>query len=80
MKSKAEKRINGGLAIYYGIGGLVTGAGILIYFFTWLYEVFFGDREFSLGACLGLLIVSMIFLAIGYSILRVGYEELEEPH
>jgi hypothetical protein len=43
-----------------------------------LYKVFTGQREFSWGALIGMVSAVAIAGAIGYSLMRVGYEEIEK--
>ncbi|MBS1486737.1 MAG: hypothetical protein JST43_04045 [Bacteroidetes bacterium] len=75
---KKINKVNGGIAIYYGISFLIGAIGGLIGIVVWLFKIFTGQIDFSWGMLIGLIIFTMASGAIGYSILRVGYEEIEK--
>ncbi|TXH30252.1 MAG: hypothetical protein E6Q96_01990 [Cyclobacteriaceae bacterium] len=78
MSKKVQKRVNGGLAIYYGMGtalGVVAG---FIGFIVWIIKVVLGKVEFSWGAAIIIPVILIAMGAMAYSLLRVGYEELED--
>jgi hypothetical protein len=78
MNKKTSRRVNGGIAIYYGISSIIGAIGGLIGIGIWLFKVFTNQTDFSWGILLGLIIITGILGAIGYPIFRVGYEEIEK--
>jgi hypothetical protein len=78
MNKKTIRRINGGIAIYYGIGSIIVAIGGVIGIGTWLFKVVTDQTTFSWGTLAGLIVITAAIGAIGYSILRVGYEEIEK--
>ncbi|HMQ00939.1 MAG TPA: hypothetical protein PKC24_14260 [Cyclobacteriaceae bacterium] len=72
------KRVNGGFAIYYGISIVIGAIAVLFGIGVWLYKVFINETEFSWGTLIALLVLSGVVGIIGYIILRVGYEQIEE--
>jgi hypothetical protein len=78
MNKKTISRVNGGLAIYYGIGSIVVAIGGIVGIGVWLFKVFTDQTNFSWGTLVGLTIVTVTMGAIGYSILRVGFDEMEK--
>lgn len=78
MNKKTISKVNGGIAIYYGISGLLVAIAGLISIGIWLFKVFTGQADFSWGTLTGLTVVVAVVGLIGYSILRVGYEEMEK--
>lgn len=78
MSKKITGRVNGGLAIYYGMGVLILAILGFVGVGVWLYKVFTGQRVFSWGALIGMVSAVAIAGAIGYSLMRVGYEEIEK--
>lgn len=78
MSSKNNRRISGGLSVYYGMSSLLAGIGVGIALLVWLYKVFTNEAEFSWGTLGGLIAIAAVLGLIGYAILRVGYEEIEE--
>ncbi|HCZ35776.1 MAG TPA: hypothetical protein DHV26_07595 [Cytophagales bacterium] len=78
MSKKVQKRVNGGLAIYYGMGAGALSVASLVALIVWIVKVFLGKTEFSWGAVILLPIVIFGFGFMAYALLRVGYEELED--
>lgn len=78
MSKKTTNRVNGGLAIYYGISSIIGAVGGVIGIGIWLFKVLTNQTNFSWGTLVGLIIITGVLGAIGYSILRVGYEEIEK--
>lgn len=75
---KIQKRVNGGLAIYYGMGSILTAIGSVIALFVRLFKVWNGTAEFSWSLLIILLVFTAIVGFVGYLLLRVGYEEIED--
>ena len=78
MNKKTINRVNGGIAIYYGIGAIIGAIGGVIGIGIWLFKVFTNQINFSWGNLAGLVLITIVLGLIGYSILRVGYEEIEK--
>jgi predicted permease len=78
MSRKLVKRVNGGIAIYYGIASLLAAVAGIIGTIVWLFKIFTDQTDFSWGTLATLVIATAVSGFIGYSILRVGFEELEE--
>ena len=78
MNKNTIRKINGGIAIYYGIGAVVGAIAGVIGIGIWLFKVFAHQTNFSWGILATLAIISVVLGVVGYSILRVGYEEIEE--
>ncbi|MBX2914416.1 MAG: hypothetical protein KF856_03980 [Cyclobacteriaceae bacterium] len=78
MSKKVQKRANGGLAIYYGMGTALSVVAGFVGFIVWIVKVVLGKVEFSWGATIIIPIILIALGAMAYSILRVGYEELED--
>lgn len=78
MNKKTIHKVNGGIAIYYGIGSIIGAFGGLIAIGIWLFNVFTDRTNFSWGSFAGLILITAALGAIGYSILRIGYEEIEK--
>jgi len=75
---KIQKRVNGGFAIYYGMSSALFSVGSLIGLFVWMYKVFVGKTDFSWVIPIMLVIVIAVAGFVGYLLLRVGYEEIED--
>ena len=78
MNKKTINRVNGGIAFYYGISSIIGAAAGLIGIGTWLFKVFTDQTNFSWGTLIGLTLLTAVLGGIGYSILRVGYEEIKK--
>jgi hypothetical protein len=75
--SKIQRRVNGGLAIYYGIGSMLTAIGSVIALIVRLFKIWSGTAELSWAILILLLVFAAITGFVGYLLLRVGYEEIE---
>jgi hypothetical protein len=78
MNKKLGHKINGGLAIYYGIGFAVLSITGLILLAGSLIRSIIGGTSFSLWGTVGFAVFSAVMGLIAYAILRVGYEEMEK--
>lgn len=78
MNRKTINRVNGGIAIYYGILSVMGAVGALVGIGIWLFKVYAGLAEFSWEILTATTVITVILGAIGYSILRVGYEQIEK--
>jgi hypothetical protein len=77
MGRKIGHRINGSLAIWYGISLLIVGLGAVIGLVFWLYEMIAHPARTSPG---GVMLPGIIATAAGlsgYAFMRVGLEELD---
>lgn len=77
MNRRTANRVSGGIAIFYGISSIVGAIGGITGIGIWLFKVFTDQIVFSWGTLIGLIIITGLLAAMGYSILRVGYEEIE---
>jgi predicted tellurium resistance membrane protein TerC len=78
MRKKVIRRINGSIAIYYGIGCAVTAIVGAIFTGAWLFKAFTNETEFSGWTLVGICISITVLGAMGYVLLRIGYEEMEK--
>ena len=78
MNKKTIRRVNGGIAIYYGISSTLAAIAGVIAIGIWLFKVFTDQTNFSWGTFATLTIITAALGVIGYLILRVGYEEIEK--
>lgn len=78
MNRKTINKVNGGIAIYYGIGSIVGAIAGIISICVWLFQVFTDSREFEWGTLVALTIITAVLGLIGYAITRVGYEQIEK--
>jgi hypothetical protein len=78
MNKKTINRVNGGIAIYYGIGSIIGAIAGVVGLGVWLFKVFTDQINFSWGTLATITIITAALGVIGYSIVRVGYEEIEE--
>lgn len=76
--SKRTTKVNGGIAIYYGFACTVAAIAAAIGTGNWLYKVFTDEKIFSWGTLVILVIITAALGIMGYIILRVGYEEMED--
>lgn len=77
-KSKLEKRISGGFAIYYGVGSLLASISAFIGLIVWGFKVMAGTEQFRWVVPVLLTIFIAISGFVSYLLLRVGYEEIED--
>lgn len=78
MNKNTANKINGGMAIYYGIASLIAAVSVAIGVIVWLFKVFNDKADFSWGALIGLTALAIVSGSVGYLILRIGYEEIEK--
>ena len=78
MNNRTINKVNGGIAIYYGIGSIIGAIAGVIGIGIWLFKTFTDQADFSWWTLVGLIIITAVLGVIGYSILRVGHEELEK--
>ena len=78
MTSQTINKVNGGISIFYGIGFLITAISILIGAGNWLYKVFTQQREFDWATLIGITVIFIIMALFGYSLTRVGFEQIEK--
>lgn len=71
---KTRKRINGGFAIYYGMGSMLSAIATMI---VTLFKIWSGKAEFNWAVLIILLVFAAVSGFVGYLLLRVGYEEIE---
>lgn len=78
MNRRIHNKISGGLAIFYGVSFVIiplTLAGVLVY---WLYQVYTGQADFAWGKLAALLLIGIVPGLLGYVLIRVGHEQIEE--
>jgi hypothetical protein len=58
--------------ITFAFGVIALGAGVLGLgqSFYWCYEVLSGAKQFVLSTCIGLFVISILMLGIGYGIIK----------
>ncbi len=78
MSKRTTRKVNGGIAIYYGFTCAVAAIATAIGTGNWLYKVLTDEKIFSWSTLTGLIILTAVLAAMGYVILRVGYEEIED--
>ena len=77
MSKKLKKRVNGGLAIYFGIGSLFGAVICFVGFFVLLYQAIFLENNITWDVFLIPIVGLAISGLMAYTLLRVGYEEIE---
>ncbi|ADR22243.1 hypothetical protein MATR_01150 [Marivirga tractuosa] len=77
MSKKLKKRVNGGLAIYAGIGSLITAVMSVVGFLVMIYKAVFLNGNYNWELYFIPIIGLMIAGTMAYILLRIGYEELE---
>jgi drug/metabolite transporter (DMT)-like permease len=77
MSKKLQKRVNGGLAIYFGIGSLMSTVLCLVAIVIMAYQNVFQGANNTWGVFLMLIFLMFLSGAIAYALLRVGYDEIE---
>lgn len=77
MSKRLKKRVNGGLAIYFGIGSAFAALMSLIVMLVQAYKIIFLEADTSWEAFLLLIILLIVSGGMAYVLLRVGYEEIE---
>lgn len=74
---KIAKRFNGGFAIYYGMGSALTALATVVTLISRLYQIWSGKAELNWTVLILLLVFATASGFVGYLLLRVGYEEIE---
>lgn len=77
MSKRLKKRVNGGLAIYFGIGSLIATVMCLLVLLVMAYKTIFQGAENTWGVFVMLIVLMGLSGAMSYVLLRVGYEEIE---
>lgn len=77
-KQKFEKRITGGMSVYYGMGMLALGLAATIGAIVLAVKFFAGTTEHSWETPVGLGAIGLVTGTFGYLLLRSGYEQLED--
>lgn len=75
---KFEKRVTGGMSVYYGIGMLVVGISGVIAAIVTTIKIFIGSTDYGWGTPVGLVVIGLVMGTLGYLLLRSGYEQLED--
>lgn len=75
---KFEKRVTGGMSIYYGMGMLLIGIIATVGAIVVAVKIFIGATEYGWGTPAGLIIMGLVIGIPGYLLLRSGYEQLED--
>ena len=78
MNKKTINRVNGGIAIYYGIGSAIAAIAVAVGIGIWMFKVFSDSGNFSWGVLALLVILTVIMGIVGYILLRVGYGQIEK--
>jgi len=78
MISRTVNRVNGGIAIYYGIACAVAAIMSLVSIGVWIFQVIVGDETWSWGMFAGLSFLTVLMGGLAYAILRTGYEQIED--
>lgn len=78
MNRKTIKRINGGIAIYYAIGFFIAACGGIVGIGISLFELVVDPVNFQWWLLLMMIVIAAVMGLIGYILLRVGYEQIEE--
>ena len=74
---KMRKRFNGGFAIYYGMGSVLTAIGAFVGLIVRVFKICIGKADLDWVPLIFLLIFVAISGFVGYLLQRVGYEEIE---
>lgn len=78
MKTKTINKINGGIALWYGIGGLLCAIGGIVGLGIFFYDYLTTDKPFIWWALALWLTLIIVPGTIAYVLLRIGYEQIEE--
>lgn len=78
MSSKLQRRVNGGLAIYFGIGSLFATVICFVVLLVMAYQSIFQQSNFTWGIFLLFAFFLICSAGMAYALLRVGYEEIED--
>ncbi len=77
MSKKLQKRVNGGLAIYFGIGSLISAVLLFIVLLVQAYKAIFLGDNYSWDIFLFVIFAILLSSGLTYALLRVGYKEVE---
>lgn len=77
MSKKLQKRVNGGLAIYFGIGSLLSTILCFVALLIMAYKTIFLDVNITWGIFAMFIFLLILFGAMAYALLRIGYDEIE---
>ncbi|MCK6616923.1 MAG: hypothetical protein L6Q51_04700 [Cyclobacteriaceae bacterium] len=77
-KQKFEKRVTGGMSVYYGMGMLLVGVVATIGAMVIAVKIFIGSSEYGWGTTAGIGAIGLVMGTLGYLLLRSGYEQLED--
>ncbi|HET8859390.1 hypothetical protein [Marivirga sp.] len=77
MSNKLQKRVNGGLAIYFGIGSLITSVMLVVALLVLTYRVIFMQDNSTWGVFIFIILAILASGGFAYALLRIGYEEIE---
>lgn len=78
MKHKTFRRVNGGIAVFYGIGCIIGAVVGLVAIIIGSYQVITQKAVFTWWVFILLASITIILGLMGYILLRVGYEEIEK--
>jgi hypothetical protein len=71
-------KIFAGITTYMGWRLLVMAVLTVVALFVWLYKVIVGSDDFTWGTFIGLTVIVAVLFSIGYSLYRIGSEEMED--
>ena len=77
MGRKTAHKINGSLAIWYGISLLILGLGAVTGLAYSVYEMIAGPAQSSPGGAILFGLLATFAGLSGYALMRVGLEELD---
>ncbi|WP_296619639.1 hypothetical protein [Marivirga sp.] len=77
MSKRLQKRVNGGLAIYFGIGSLLAAVMFFILLLVNCYKAIFMANTISWDMFLFIILGTLISGGMAYALLRIGYSEIE---
>ena len=77
-KKKISKQIEWRFSILYGIGPVLISVALVAFILYDLFKIFFLGGEFSWGQMALTILIAGVSGLIGYALIRVGLEELED--
>ncbi|MBN8576889.1 MAG: hypothetical protein J0L66_08080 [Cytophagales bacterium] len=75
---KAGRRVNGGLAIYYGMGAAIGAIAMFVTLLVWIIKAVMGKIEFEWSIPVLASIFILVMGVVAYLLLKVGYDEIEQ--
>ncbi|MCW5909687.1 MAG: hypothetical protein KIT62_01375 [Cyclobacteriaceae bacterium] len=78
MSNRTERKINGGFAIYYGMGAAMGAVASFIALIVWIVKVAMGKTGFDWGVPVAMLLFTLVSGFVAYLLLKTGYEEIED--